>query len=293
VSKTFLLTGASRGLGRQIALAVLDAGHHLIAGARNPGDLDAIAGTYGDQIRAVALDVTDVDAAQAAVQAALDSFGRLDVVVNNAGYANLTSVEDVTLEDFRAQIETNFFGVVNVTKAALPVLRRQGHGHVVQVSSVGARLATAGLSAYQSAKWAVSGFSSVLAQEVTPLGIKVTVLEPGGMRTDWAGSSMSVPPVSQPYQPTVGAMAARHNGKATNTSDPAKVAQVVLRVADMAEPPLRLLLGSDAYTYATAAGRSLLDEDERWRGLSTSTDDATATAADMDPLGQRSASGAQ
>jgi NAD(P)-dependent dehydrogenase (short-subunit alcohol dehydrogenase family) len=293
VSKTFLVTGASRGLGRQIALAVLDAGHHLIAGARKPGDLDAIAGTYGDQIRAVALDVTDADAAQAAVQAALDSFGRLDVVVNNAGYANLASVEDVTLEDFRAQIETNLFGVVNVTKAALPVLRRQGHGHVVQVSSVGARLATAGLSAYQSAKWAVSGFSSVLAQEVAPLGIKVTVLEPGGMRTDWAGSSMSVPPVSQPYQPTVGAMATMHDGKATNASDPAKVAQVVLRVADMAEPPLRLLLGSDAYTYATAAGRSLLDEDERWRGLSTSTDDDTATAADMDPLGQRSASGAQ
>jgi NAD(P)-dependent dehydrogenase (short-subunit alcohol dehydrogenase family) len=285
VSKTFLVTGASRGLGRAIALAVLGAGHHLVAGARNPGDLDDLVAEHGGQIRAVALDVTDAFAAQAAVQCGLDSFGRLDVIVNNAGYANLASVEDITLEDFRAQIDTNLLGTVNVTKAALPVLRRQGHGHIVQVSSVGARLATAGLSAYQAAKWAVSGFSSVLAQEVTPLGIKVTVLEPGGMRTDWAGSSMSVPPVSQPYQATVGAMAALHNGNATNTSDPAKVAQVVLQIAGMDEPPLRLLLGTDAYGYATAAGRSLLEHDERWRSLSTSTDDDKATPADLDPLG--------
>jgi NAD(P)-dependent dehydrogenase (short-subunit alcohol dehydrogenase family) len=133
---------------------------------------------------------------------------------------------------------------------------------------------------------AVSGFSSVLAQEVAPLGIKVTVLEPGGVRTDWAGFSMSVQPVSQPYQPTVGAMAAVHNGSATNTSDPAKVAQVVLQITDMDEPPLRLLLGTDAYTYGTAAARTLLDQDEHWRSLSTSTDADEATAADLDPLGQ-------
>jgi NAD(P)-dependent dehydrogenase (short-subunit alcohol dehydrogenase family) len=237
----------------------------------------------------VRLDVTDANAAQDAVQCALDSFERLDVVVNNAGYANLVSVEDITLEDFRAQMETNFFGVVNVTKAALPVLRAQGDGHFVQISSVGGRLATAGLAAYQSAKWAVGGFSSVLAQEVTPLGIKVTVLEPGGMRTDWAGSSMSVPPISQPYQSTVGAMAAMHDGHATNTSDPAKVAQVVLEIAEMDEPPLRLLVGSDAYRYGTAAGRNLLDHDELWRSLTTSTDHDEASAADVDPLGHNSA----
>jgi NAD(P)-dependent dehydrogenase (short-subunit alcohol dehydrogenase family) len=293
VSKTFLVTGASRGLGRQIALAVLDAGHHLVAGARTPSDLDDIVEAYGDRLRAVPLDVTDADAAQAAVQCALDAFGRLDVVVNNAGYANLVSVEDITLEDFRAQIETNLLGVVNVTKAALPVLRAQGEGHFVQISSVGGRLATAGLSAYQSAKWAVGGFSSVLAQEVTPLGLKVTVLEPGGMRTDWAGSSMTVPPISEPYQPTVGAMARMHDGNATNGSDPAKVAQVVLQIADMDDPPLRLLLGSDAYNYATAAGRHLLDQDEHWHRLSTSTDHADATEADLDPLGQDSPAGAR
>src|SRR5262249_3309367 len=157
-----------------------------------------------------ALDVTDPAGAEAAVQAAVDAFGRLDVVVNNAGYADLAAVEDVTLDDFTAQVSTNLFGVVHVTKAALPVLRRQGSGHVIQISSVGGRLATPGLGAYQAAKWAVGGFSEVLAAEVRPLGIKVTVLEPGGMRTDWAGSSMNVPPISQAYQATVGAMARLH-----------------------------------------------------------------------------------
>jgi len=188
-------------------------------------------------------------------------------------------VEDITAEDFRAQLDTNLFGVVNVTKAALPVLREQGSGHIIQVSSVGGRMATVGLSAYQSAKWAVGGFSSVLAQEVAPLGIKVTVLEPGGMRTDWGGSSMSVPPVSAPYKQTVGMAATliRQNNDAA-ASDPAKVAQVVLQVAELAEPPLRLLLGSDAYTLATALHRRLGEEDARWRELSVSTDHDEFTA---------------
>ncbi len=284
MSKVFLVTGASRGLGREIAVAVLEAGNQLVAGARRPADLDELTTAYGHLVRVVALDVTDPRAARAAVDAAVTTFGRLDVVVNNAGYANLTSIEDITLDDFRAQVDTNLFGVVNVTKAALPVLRGQGGGSIIQISSVGGRLATAGLGAYQAAKWAVGGFSSVLAKEVAPLGIAVTVLEPGGMRTDWAGSSMSVPPISEPYLETVGVMAAMHGGRATNASDPAKVAQVVLRIADMEQPPLRLLLGSDAYGYATAAGRDLLAEDERWEPLSRSTDHDDATAADLDPL---------
>jgi NAD(P)-dependent dehydrogenase (short-subunit alcohol dehydrogenase family) len=208
MSKVFLLTGSSRGLGRQIAEAALAAGHRVVATARRPEALADLAERYGHQVLPVALDVTDPDAAKAAVAAGVEAFGRIDVVVNNTGYANLASVEDISLTDFREQIDTNLFGVVNVTKAALPVLRRQGGGHIIQVSSIGGRLATAGLSAYQAAKWAVGGFSEVLAREVGPLGIKVTVLEPGGMQTDWAGSSMRVPPVSGPYRATVGAMAA-------------------------------------------------------------------------------------
>jgi NAD(P)-dependent dehydrogenase (short-subunit alcohol dehydrogenase family) len=206
-------------------------------------------------------------------------------VVNNAGYADLAAVEDVRFDDFHRQIDTNFFGVVNVTKAALPVLREQGAGHVIQVSSIGGRLATPGLSAYQSAKWAVGGFSSVLAAEVNPLGIRVTVLEPGGMETDWAGSSMQVPTVSEPYRRTVGASAAMHNSDAVALGDPAKVAQVVLQVAEMDDPPLRLILGSEAYAYATAAARAQAASDVQWQELSASTDRDDATDAQRDPLG--------
>jgi NAD(P)-dependent dehydrogenase (short-subunit alcohol dehydrogenase family) len=288
--QVFLLTGSSRGLGRQIAAAALAAGHQLVATARDPGTLADLADQYGDRVLPAALDVTDARAARAAVTAGVEAFGRIDVVVNNAGYANLAAVEDITLEDFRAQLDANLFGVVNVTKAALPVLRAQGGGRIIQVSSIGGRLATAGLSAYQAAKWAVGGFSEVLAREVAPLGIKVTVLEPGGMQTDWAGSSMRVTPVSEPYQATVGPMAAVHHelGGADALGDPAKVAQVVLRVARMAEPPLRLILGSEAYAYATAAAAARAKSDAAWHGLSVSTDREDATDAQRDPLGAES-----
>ena len=284
--QVFFLTGSSRGLGRQIAEAALAAGHYLVATARDPASLADLADRYGRQVLPVALDVTDPEAAAAAVRAGIEAFGRIDVVVNNAGYANLASVEDITLDDFRAQVDANLFGVVNVTKAALPVLRAQGGGHIIQVSSVGGRLATPGLSAYQAAKWAVGGFSEVLAREVGPLGIKVTVLEPGGMRTDWAGSSMRVPPISEPYQSTVGAIAAMHseNGSDDALGDPAKVAQVVLKVAEMAEPPLRLILGSEAYAYAMAAAQARAESDAAWHHLTVSTDRDDATAADRDPL---------
>ncbi|MGH2938379.1 MAG: SDR family NAD(P)-dependent oxidoreductase [Solirubrobacterales bacterium] len=283
----FFLTGSSRGLGRAIADAVLGAGHLLVATARNPESLDDLVAAHPDQVLALALDVTDPTAAEAAIAAGRERFGRIDVVVNNAGYADLAAIEDVDPAAFRAQIDTNLFGVVNVTKAALTVLREQGGGHVIQVSSIGGRLATPGLAAYQSAKWAVGGFSSVLAAEVAPLGIKVTVLEPGGMQTDWAGSSMSIPPISEPYAPTVGRSAAMHNTETLALGDPAKVAQVVLQVAAMDDPPLRLILGSEAYAYATAAARAQAESDERLHDLTVSTDRDDATAADRDPLGTR------
>jgi NAD(P)-dependent dehydrogenase (short-subunit alcohol dehydrogenase family) len=286
MTKVFLVTGTSRGLGRAIAEAALAEGHALVATARRPNLPGDLVARYGDRLRQVPLDVTDPEAAEAAVRTAVEAFGRLDVVVNNAGYADVASVEDVTAEDFRAQIDTNLLGVVNVTKAALPVLREQGSGHIIQVSSVGGRVTTVGLSAYQAAKWAVGGFSEVLAQEVAPLGIKVTVLEPGGMRTDWAGSSMSIPPVSEPYRKTVGALADLFGkGGITAAGDPARVAEVVLEVAGLDEPPLRLLLGSDAVRYAAAVERARAESDARWRDLSLSTDHDAATEAELKPLG--------
>jgi NAD(P)-dependent dehydrogenase (short-subunit alcohol dehydrogenase family) len=286
MSKVFIVTGSSRGLGRAITEAALAAGDCVAATARRPEQLDDLVDRYGDRVAAVALDVTDYAAAARAVQATVAAFGRVDVVVNNAGYADLASVEDMTIDAFRAQIETNLLGVVNVTKAALPVLREQGSGHVIQISSLGGRIANAGLSAYQAAKFAVGGFSEALAEEVGPLGVKVTVLEPGGMQTDWAGSSMTIPPVSEPYAGTVGALAAlmqAHSGGPAG--DPTKVAAVVLQVAAMESPPLRLLLGSDAVAYAGAAARQRESDDAAWRELSVSTDRTDLTPAAADPLG--------
>ena len=275
MSKVFLVTGSARGLGRAIAEDILAAGHQLVATARKPEQLDELVARYGDRVLPVELDVTDYPAAKAAVQAALDTFGRLDVVVNNAGYANLAAIEDITVEDFRAQVDTNFFGVVNVVKAALPVLRAQGGGHFVTVSSVGGRVTTPGLSAYQSAKWALGGFHGSLAQEVGPLGIKVTVLEPGGMKTDWAGSSMNVPPISAPYEQTVGHFhQAVRTQSARVTSDVHKVAQVLLQVTELAEPPQRLMLGSDAVEFAERNAAALAESDTRWHDLSVSTDES-------------------
>ena len=266
----------------------MSAGHRLVATARDPAQLEDLVAHDADRVRAVALDVRDPVAADAAVRTALDAFGRLDVLVNNAGYADLAAVEDGSLEAFRAQLETNLMGVVIVTKAALPVLRAQGAGRIIQISSVGGRMASPGLSAYQAAKWAVGGFSEVLAAEVGPLGVKVTIVEPGGMRTDWAGASMSVLPVSAPYEPTVGARV-RQLGDFDQTAegDPAKVARAVLTVAALEEPPLRLLLGSDAYAYGREAWRARLAEDERWEGLSRSTDRDDATPEQRDPLGRQ------
>lgn len=271
--KVFLITGSSRGLGREIAVAALAAGHEVMATARDPHALDDLVAAHGNRIRAARLDVTDADAAERVVTDTVAAFGRLDVVVNNAGQGDRASLEDTTLEAFRRQIDTNFYGTVYLSKAAVPVLRRQGSGHIIQISSLGGRIASPGMSAYQSAKWAVGGFSEVLATEVAPLGIKVTVLEPGGMRTDWAGSSMHIAPVSKPYEPTVGAaVEAMRNFTQTAHGDPEKVAQVVLEIAHLDDPPLRLLLGKDAYTYGRAAWNRRPTEDEKWRHLSLSTD---------------------
>jgi NAD(P)-dependent dehydrogenase (short-subunit alcohol dehydrogenase family) len=273
MSKVWLITGSSRGLGRELAKAALAAGHRLVATARDPEDLSDLVAQYGDRVRAVALDVTDAAAARAAVAAATSAFGRLDVVVNNAGYANVNSIEDMAEDDFRAQIETNFFGVVNVTRAALPVLRAQRDGHFIQISSIGGRRASVGISAYQSAKFAVEGFSEALSNEVGPLGIRVTIVEPGGFRTDWAGSSMRIDQIREEYQATVGsfAQAFRKNADAAR-GDPAKAAQAVLRIASEKEPPLRLLLGSDAVFLAGVVASARMAEDAKWKALSVSTD---------------------
>jgi NAD(P)-dependent dehydrogenase (short-subunit alcohol dehydrogenase family) len=272
-SQVWLITGSSRGLGRALGAAVLAAGHKLVATARNPAQLADLARRYGDQVRAVALDVTDERAAGDAINWAIESFGRLDVVVNNAGYGNVGSIEDTSLADFRAQIETNLFGVINVTKAAIPVMREQSAGHIMQFSSIGGRVGPPGRAAYAAAKWGVEGFSEVLAKEVGPLGIKVTIIEPGGFRTDFAGSSTIIKAGRPEYDSTVGAVARfQRSFNGVQPGDPDKAAAVVLKLASMSEPPLRLLLGSDAVKAAEQNDLARTEADKRWRDLSISTD---------------------
>jgi NAD(P)-dependent dehydrogenase (short-subunit alcohol dehydrogenase family) len=271
MSKVWFVTGASRGFGRSIVEAALQEGNSVVATARQPEKFEDLVQQYGQRILPLALDVANYDQVLAAVQAGYAAFGHYDVVVNNAGYADTAAVEDMTLDVFKAQVDTNFFGVVHVSKAVLPLLRAQGSGHIFQVSSIGGRIGSVGLSAYQSAKWAVGGFSTVLAQEVAPLGIQVTVLEPGGMRTDWAGSSMTIPPSSAPYQPTVGAFAnmlRAYSGQ--EPSDPAQVAHAITQLANRPDAPVRLLLGVDATQYAAQAAQALAACDAQWHELSTS-----------------------
>jgi NAD(P)-dependent dehydrogenase (short-subunit alcohol dehydrogenase family) len=274
MTKVWLITGSSRGLGRALTETVLAAGHQVVATARDPKALQDLADQYGDQIRTVALDVTDPVAARAAVRFAVTEFGRLDVVANNAGYANSSPIEETADDDFRAQVETNFFGVVNVTKAALPVLREQRSGHLLQFSSVGGRVGgTPGLAAYQAAKFAVEGFSEVLYNEVAPLGVKVTIIEPGAFRTDWSGSSMRIPPVGPDYEQTVGRINTyRRDVDGTQQGDPNRAAQVITELVDLAEPPLRLLLGSDALRLADRAAESRAAEATAWADVTRSTD---------------------
>lgn len=284
--QTWLITGSSRGLGRALAEAAVAAGHNVVATARDPQALADLEGAH-----AVALDVTDREQARAAVAAAVERFGRLDVLVNNAGYANVSSIEDFAEDDFRAQLETNLWGVVNVTRAALPVLREQGAGHIIQISSVGGRSSAPGLGPYQTAKWAVEGFSGVLAKEVTPLGIKVTVVEPGGFRTDWAGSSMTVHAFNPAYDASVGAMM-RYREQAVALGDPAKAAQAILTVAQADEPPLQLLLGSDAFALAREADEARIASDEKWKHLTQSTDHDDADPAGIEAARELTTSGA-
>jgi NAD(P)-dependent dehydrogenase (short-subunit alcohol dehydrogenase family) len=273
MSKVWLITGSSRGLGRALAENVLAKGERLIASARDPRTLYDLEQRYTEQMRAIPLDVTDEYESQKAVQSALDTFGRLDVLVNNAGYGNISSIEDTSLDDIRAQIDTNLFGVINVTKAVIPIMREQKSGHIIQISSIGGRLGPPGRGAYSAAKWGVEGFSEVLDKEVRPLGIKVTLVEPGAFRTEFAGISTSISVGGSEYRDTVGKMAQfqrEHDGN--QIGDPAKAAAAIFYLASLVDPPLRLLLGSDAVKGAELADVARMESDKKWRNLSLSTD---------------------
>ena len=275
MAKTWLITGTTSGFGAELTTAALQRGDNVAATGRRSERLHYLTDTYGDRVRIVELDVTDPEAARAAVEATVAAFGLLDVVVNNAGYAVSGPLEDMTDEDFRAQIEANLFGTINVTKAALPVLRTQRSGHILQFSSIGGRVGnTPGLGPYQTAKFAVEGYSGVLAQEVAHLGIKVTIIEPGGFRTKWAaGAATATTQISEDYQHSVGTWITRFADYSGNEpGDPARAAHAILQLVDTDNPPLRLLLGSDAYQLAAEDSDARTAEAEQWKELTLSTD---------------------
>lgn len=270
----WLITGSSRGFGHALTVAALEAGDSVVATARRPEQLTELVEQYGDRVFPFALDVTDPAAAAAAVHAAVGCFGRLDVVVNNAGYANVSPIETTSEEDFRKQFETNFWGVYNVSKAALPVLRSQGHGIVVQFSSVGGRVGgAAGLGSYQAAKFAVDGFTRVLQSETAPFGIKYLVVEPGGFATDWAGSSMTIPDVAPEYDKTVGELVRilAFSGRAS-AGDPKRAGEILVRVVKHPALPTHLLLGAGAVRYAQQYSQQQITEATMWEQVSSSAD---------------------
>lgn len=274
MTKTWLITGSSRGFGAELSRAVLASGDRLVATARRPEQLAPLLEIYGSSVRTFALDVTDGASAHAAVRFTVEEFGSLDVVVNNAGFANSAPIEEMTDADFRGQLEANLFGTVNVTRAALPVMRGQRSGTIVQFSSVGGRVGgTPGMGAYQTAKFAVEGFSEVLANEVRPFGVRVMIVEPGAFRTDWQGSSMQLHAVGVDYQGTVGALNEYRAANASNQpGDPARAAHVIVDTVNGDDLPMRLLLGAGAVDLVRAAAEVRAAETEKWASVSAAAD---------------------
>jgi NAD(P)-dependent dehydrogenase (short-subunit alcohol dehydrogenase family) len=274
MQQIWFITGSSRGFGRALVRAALEAGDLVAATARRPEQLGDLEAEFGERVHTIALDVTDADAARKAIAAARERFGRLDVVVNNAGYANVSPIETTADEDFREQFETNFWGVYNVSKAAIPVLREQGSGLIMQFSSVGGRVGgSPGIASYQAAKFAIDGFSRVLAAETGPFGVKVMVVEPSGFKTDWAGSSMIIRDIGAEYAPTVGAINQRIRQNPDGPpGDPVRAAEILVRVAKRRDIPYHLPLGVIAAEGSIRLDEQLLAEDRRWREVSRSAD---------------------
>ncbi len=265
MSKTWFITGASRGFGRAFTAAALERGDRVAATARNLANLDDLAAKYGPDLLPLRLDVTDRADVTEAVRRAHAQFGRLDVVVNNAGYGHFGMVEELSEDDLRDQLEANLFGAVWVTQAAVPLMRTQGSGHIVQVSSIGGVGAFTNVGAYHASKWALEGISESLALEVAAFGIKVTLVEPGGFATDWAGASARRSPALPDYDGVREAAAARRSAQPPGRPDAA--ARALLEVVDADEPPLRVLFGAAAPGIVTGIYERRLAKWKQWEQL--------------------------
>lgn len=265
MSKVWFVTGSSKGFGREFVLAALERGDKVAATARNTDTLSDLVEKYGDAVLPLQLDVTDRDQVFEAVKAAHDAFGRLDVVINNAGYGLFGTVEEITEHQLRDQLETNLFGVFHVTQAVLPILREQGSGHIIQISTIGGIGAFPSLGGYHASKWALEGMSESLAQEVAGFGIAVTLIEPGGFDTDWNGASAVVADALPPYEPIHNAMASRASGPQPK---PIGFGSAILKVVDAEKPPLRVFFGEQPTLLAPRIYQQRLAEWAEWANVS-------------------------
>ncbi|UUO01428.1 SDR family oxidoreductase [Mycolicibacterium novocastrense] len=263
--KVWFITGTSRGFGREWTIAALERGDKVAATARNVSSLDDLVERYGDALLPLALDVTDREADFAAVKQAHDHFGRLDIVVNNAGYGHFGFIEEVTEQEARDQIETNVFGALWVTQAALPYLRAQRSGHIIQVSSIGGITAFQNVGIYHASKWALEGLSQSLAQEVAPFGVHVTLIEPGGFSTDWAGSSSRRSKPLPDYQEVHEEADRIRSQRVARPGDPQASARALLKVVDAENPPLRVFFGELPLQLAKADYENRLKTWEEWQ----------------------------
>jgi NAD(P)-dependent dehydrogenase (short-subunit alcohol dehydrogenase family) len=265
--KVWFITGTSRGFGREWAIAALDRGDKVAATARDTATLADLVDKFGDAILPITLDVTDRAADFAAIKQAHDHFGRLDVVVNNAGYGQFGFVEELSEQDARDQIETNVFGALWVTQAALPYLREQRSGHIIQVSSIGGIVAFPNVGIYHASKWALEGFSQALAQEVAPFGVHVTLIEPAGFSTDWSGSSSRTAEALPAYADLHAENEQVRKTRWAAPGDPKASAAAVLKVVDADEPPLRVFFGTEPLGMAKADYEQRLRTWEQWQSV--------------------------
>jgi len=276
MSKVWFITGTSKGFGRVWAEAALERGDRVAATARDAGTLTELSERYGDNVLPLALDVTDKAAVDEAVARAQQQFGRLDVVVNNAGYGLFGAIEEITEQQARAQIETNLFGALWVTQAALPILREQRSGHIIQVSSIGGVNAFPILGLYHASKWGLEGFSQALAAEVGQFGVKVTLIEPAGFSTDWRGpSAVQADPMPE-YDATRDYRARMFSGPLAEPGDPAATGPAILELVDAEEPPLRVFFGTGTLDMIRAEYEQRLETWERWDHLAVAAQGGVA-----------------
>ncbi|KIO75685.1 oxidoreductase [Pedobacter lusitanus] len=274
--KVWFITGSSRGLGRSLTESVLAGGDKVVATARDISQLKELLVRYPDQLYPVQLDVTDQEQIDQAVNIAVQQFGRIDVLVNNAGFGITGATEAFTDEQVRSQLETNLYAPIAITRAVLPHMRKQRSGRILQISSVGGRVGSIGLSIYQSAKFGLGGFSEALAKEVASLGIFVTSVEPGGFRTDWAGDSMTYAKQVEGYETVDQRIEMFKGGTFVPMGDPDKAAKVMVELVENPEPPVHLILGSEAVGIVRHAEAVKAEELEKWLPVSVSTDHTNA-----------------